>query len=685
MNKDETKLGLRPNDPLTMLSGVGARRALLYARLGAHDVHSLVGLYPRDYLDLSAPVTVAEALLNEPNVIKAMVIRRSGEQRIRKGLSLFKAVAADGTGNISITIFNSKWQFDELVEGEEFFFIGKVTGTLLKKEMASPTFIRAEGATELRPVYSLTAGISNKMIITQIAEALELLGDRLTDPLPPDIVSQHHLCHTRFALQNIHMPVDRESLEVARRRLIFEELLLLQLGMLQLKQRSRAETGIQLKDIDLAPFLAALPFTLTNGQQGAIADAVGDMQGHTPMNRLVQGDVGSGKTMVAAALCYLCHINALQTAVMAPTQILAEQHYKTLHGLLSPLEIEVCLLTGGMKAAEKRAVLEGIADGRYSIVIGTHTLVQDGVAFKRLGLVVTDEQHRFGVGQRAKLAQKGDNPHLLVMSATPIPRTLALIIYGDLDISVIKELPAGRKPIETHYIHSGIRTRAFGFIQKQLDAGRQAYVVCPLIEENESELLSIERYMEAIKTTTLGKYRIQSLTGKQKGAEKEDAMRRFKAGEIDILVSTTVVEVGVDVANATIMLIENAERFGLSQLHQLRGRVGRGEHQSYCILLSDNRGEDAVRRLKTMVRTSDGFQIAEEDLKLRGPGDFFGQKQHGLPSLRIANLMNNMDVLRETQETARALLETDPRLEADRHKLLKQAVELLFSQEIALN
>lgn len=687
MSKEKIKFGLKLTDNITTLSGVGDRREKLYNHLGVDNICSLLQFYPRDYLDLSEPILIADTVLDQYNVVKATVFKHASEQFIRKGLSLFKVYVTDGETNLTITIFNSRYQYDELCEGREYYFYGKVTAKGLKREMTSPTFIKVDDATALRPIYNLTAGLSNTMVQTQIKSALELLGDRLYDFLPDEIKQKYNLCHLRFALENIHFPQDKESLIIAQKRLVFEELLVLQLGLIILRRKNRTETSMSLNDINIDEFYKQLPFTLTNGQQESIEQSLLDMQKNVPMNRLCQGDVGSGKTMVAAALCYSCYKNSLQSAIMAPTQILAEQHYETLSKLLEPLGVKVCLLKGSMKVAQKRTVLEGIENGEYSVVIGTHSLVSDSVVFKNLALVVTDEQHRFGVGQRATLAQKGDNPHLLVMSATPIPRTLALIIYGDLDISVIKELPAGRQPIETHNISSSKRGRALGFVKKHVDLGRQAYIVCPLIEENESDLISINQYLIALKNTELKNYRIETLNGKLKAPQKEQIMSEFKAGNIDILVSTTVVEVGVDVPNAVVMLIENAEQFGLSQLHQLRGRVGRGEHKSYCILVSDNSGEDNKSRLQTMTKTTDGFVIAEEDLKLRGPGDFFGFKQHGLPNLKIASLANDMKVLQETQALAKVILKKDELLESKENRGLRSEVINLFEQneQVVLN
>lgn len=677
----------RLSDPIGRLKGVGGRRSALYQKLGIRTIQDLLTFYPRDYLDLSNPVAILETHLNELNVVRARVFQKQGEQRIRKGLSLYKVFVTDGEQNLTITIFNSKYMFDALVMDREYYFYGKVTGTLLRREMTSPLFLPTGEENLVRPVYSLTEGLTNKLIQANVKDALSLWGDVLTDSLPEEIRRKYRLCRLRYAIENIHFPADKTALFIARRRLIFEELLVFQLGILLLRQRRRLETAIQLSDTDISRFESSLPFTLTAGQRQAIADGLADMTREIPMNRLLQGDVGSGKTMVAAALSYACHRNGYQTAVMAPTQILAEQHFETFRRQLDPLGVNCCLLTGSQPAKERAVLLEGIQSGYFSIVIGTHALIREDVTFSALGLVITDEQHRFGVAQRATIAQKGCNPHLLVMSATPIPRTLALIIYGDLDVSIIRELPKGRQPVETFSINSSKRGRALGFLKKYLDEGRQAYIVCPLIDESESDLISIQEYLRALRRTPLAEYRIEALHGKLKPREKEELMAAFKAREIQVLVSTTVVEVGVDVPNANIMIVENAERFGLSQLHQLRGRVGRGKYQSYCILVSDNTGEDNRKRLKVMTSTTDGFQIAEEDLRLRGPGDFFGLRQHGLPTLKIANLLDNIDVLNETRGVAAEILRADPSLSKPENRGLHRMVKRLFdqSEQLTLN
>ncbi len=671
-------MSLMQNEPVRLLSGVGPKRAALYEKLGVRTIGDLLLYVPRGYLDFSAPLPIAESHTGENVVVRAKVYKKQGEQRIRKGLSIFRVYATDESTDLKITIYNAKYLFESLKEGTWYLFYGKVTGSLLHSEMSAPQVFPEQEAGGMLPLYSLTEGLSNKQVTENVREALRLWGDCLSDALPHTLRQAYGLCQLRYAVENVHFPTDSHALGVARSRLIFEELLVLQLGMTMLKSRNRAETSVRLQKAELAPFLDSLPFTLTNGQMQAIADCVRDMQKTQPMNRLVQGDVGSGKTMVAAALCFLCYENGLQAAVMAPTQILAEQHYETFSRQLKPLGIRCCLIDGAQGAKQRTALAESIRAGEYTVVIGTHALLQENVQFQKLGLVVTDEQHRFGVGQRAALAAKGDHPHLLVMSATPIPRTLALLIYGDLDVSVIRELPSGRQPVRTMAIGSDKRLRALGFIKKQIDAGRQAYIVCPLIEENGSELVSAQEYVEKLKDTPLAPCTSAILHGRMKAREKEALMRAFRNGEISLLVATTVVEVGVDVPNATVMMIENAERFGLSQLHQLRGRVGRGAYESYCILVSDHKGEENRRRLHTMVTMQNGFDVAQEDLKLRGPGDFFGRRQHGLPDLRIADLLTDMKTLESARKAAEQLLKEDPALSLPEHRALGESVQRLF-------
>ncbi len=660
------------------LKGVGVKRAKLFQRLGAPSVGALLRFYPRAYEDLSRPYAIKEAPLNEPCAVRAVVSAPPRETRLRGGMMICKVPVSDGESSMELTYFNNPFIKSMLKEDEEYVFYGKVTANFLKREMSVPEFFRAEDCSPVHPVYRQTQGLTGKMVENAVKNAFLLLPDTMHDPIPEEIRMEYALCHLRFALENIHFPKDMESLEVAKKRLIFEELLVLQLGLLRLKGRCREESPFRLTAGRSEEFFSLLPFAPTGAQKRAVKESIADMMSGYPMNRLIQGDVGSGKTAVAAALCYSAIKDGLQAALMAPTEILAYQHYETLSQLLKNTPIRTAVLTGSLHAAKKREVLAALRSGEVQLVIGTHALLSEGVGFRRLGLVVTDEQHRFGVAQRAALAQKGDHPHMLVMSATPIPRTLALMIYGDLDISVLDELPPGRQKIDTYAITGEKRPRAFRYIKKHLDAGRQCYIICPMIEEGQNDMASVTQYAEKLKQEWLPGYSVGLLHGKMKPKEKEAVMAAFSKGELSVLVSTTVVEVGVDVPNAAIMMIENAERYGLSQLHQLRGRVGRGSEKSTCILVSDAQNDEAVTRLKTMCETNDGFRIADRDLKLRGPGDFFGQRQHGLPDLKIADMVTDMAVLKQAQEVARGILAADSTLEAPEHRGLRAEVNQLF-------
>ncbi len=674
---------MKLTDSVQYLKGVGQKRATLYEKLGVESIYALLHFYPRDYLDFANPVSVEEAAVGEVCCVAATVFQKLPEQRIRKGLSIFRVFATDGSHDLVITIYNNRYAYAALEMDQSYHFYGKVGGSLLKKEMNSPQFVKASPDGVLQPVYPLTEGLSSKGVATNVKQALDLWGDRLDDPLPDDIRLAEGLCHLRFAYENIHFPKNHQGLSEARRRLVFDELLTLQLGLVGLKGKQKASTAIQLPPTDLTPFFDALPFTLTDEQQAVILEAMTDLANPHPMNRLVQGDVGSGKTMVACALAFAMAKAGYQTAVMAPTEILANQHATVFQKTLQPLGVTTALLTGSLTATQKKEVRERMANGSVQVAIGTHALFQDSVLFDNLGLVVTDEQHRFGVNQRQRLAQKGDNPHRLVMSATPIPRTLALMIYGDLDLSAIHHPPKGRLPIATYLMRGNKRQAALGFIEEHIAAGEQAYIVCPLIDpseaEGQEEMWSLSQYAELLSSSPLSHRRIGILHGKQKAAEKEAVMWQFKEGHLDVLLATTVVEVGVDVPNATVMMIENAEHFGLSQLHQLRGRVGRGNLQSHCILVSDHKGEATRERLKIMTKSADGFYIAEQDLKLRGPGDFFGARQHGLPALKVANLVDDMAVLQKTRHIAETITATDPNLTAPEHRGLAEQVSYLFS------
>lgn len=675
---------MKLSDSITYLKGVGSARAELYQKLGISTVNDLLYHFPRSYTDLSTPIFISQAVLDEYNTVCVTVKRKLPEARIRQRFSIYKAVAYDESGEITIVIYNSDYLFKQLSEGETYILNGKITGNFLKREIASPIIVSADSDDKILPNYPLTEKLTQQMVRAHVKNAFELLDTELPETLPKWILQKYNLCALRYALETVHFPKDSEELKAARYRLAFEELLTLQLGLILLKNGSREQTGAVMNDITINEFYSSLPFELTGAQKKAIADCTHDMCLEHPMNRLIQGDVGSGKTAVAAAACYFSYKNGFQSALMAPTEILAAQHYQTLNSFLSPIGVRVCLLTGSLTPRQKKELKEKIACGEYDVVVGTHALVVSSTEFLNLGLVITDEQHRFGVKQRATLSAKGKNPHTLVMSATPIPRTMALIVYGDLDISVLDELPRGRQPIETYAVSGKLRSRAFGFVRDRLDEGRQGYVVCPMIEENDMELQSVTAYAKSLEKQFAG-YNIGVLHGKLPAKEKDKIMQEFKEHRIDLLVSTTVVEVGVDVPNSVIIVIENAERFGLSQLHQLRGRVGRGKYKSYCILITDNPTPECAKRLKTMTKTSDGFVIAEQDLKLRGPGDFFGSRQHGLPEMKLADVVNDIELLKTTRACAEHILMMDKTLKKEENARLKKAVARLFDENNAMN
>lgn len=660
-------MALELQTDIRYLKGVGESRAALYQKLGIETVEDLLYHIPRRYIDLTRPTPLAAAVPGQKCAVRALLAAKGREQRIRRGLSLFKLTAVDGPVTLHITFFNAKYTVEALREGEEYIFYGSVTGGFYSRQMDSPQVFRPEEAGTLLPVYSLTQGLSNKMVSRQVTEALNRV-EQLPDPLEGSgLPQQYGLLSYSQALHAVHFPPDWQAIETGRNRMVFDELLCLSLCFARMREGRHRLHVPPMQMQPLTEYYRALPYELTGAQQRAIAEAMSDMCSGTPMNRLVQGDVGSGKTAVAAALCYFAHRNGAQSTLMAPTEILAQQHYNSLAPLLGSLGMQVALLTGSLSPKKKETLKAALAAGEIDLCIGTHALLTDDTAFANLGLVVTDEQHRFGVQQRAALRQKGKDAHVLVMSATPIPRTLAMIVYGDLEISVIDELPAGRRPIRTYLIDSTIRQRAFGYIKKHLDEGYQAYLVCPAVQSEDEDtaaasLKSAVEYAEELAHGAFGDYRVGLLHGKMRPAQKEKVMAEFAAGEIQLLVATTVVEVGVDVPNAVIMMVENAERFGLSQLHQLRGRVGRGQVQSHCILLSDTENPDTLERLRVLCGTNDGFKIAEEDLKQRGPGDFFGERQHGLPEMKIADLAADSRLLQKAREAADALTERDPTL-----------------------
>ncbi len=666
------------------LKGVGEARAKALGKLGIATFGDLVEYFPRSYEDRTSFSPIMAAPLDEPVCIRALVANNPTLSRVRRGMELVKLRAVDDSGSVDITFFNQTWVRNQLHQGETYIFYGKLGGNLTHRSMTNPDWEPEiqEGVKTGRilPKYPLCQGVSNKLLMGYVRTALDAVGDDVPDALPPRIREQYNLAQARYAYENIHFPADFGALELARKRLIFEELFVLACAMDRLRAARSVLNGICIPLTEINDFYASLPFKPTGAQQRAVDEALSDMASGKPMNRLVQGDVGSGKTMVAAACVWAVCSAGKQAAFMAPTEILAEQHLATLRGFLAPYDLRVEKLTGSMTAKEKREIKAALASGEIDLVVGTHALLTEDVAFSNLALVVTDEQHRFGVNQRGALTEKGETPHVLVMSATPIPRTLALIIYGDLDVSVINELPPGRQKVDTFAVDESYRHRLYGFIEKLVNEGRQIFVVCPMVEENEESDLALKSAVEHAEALqkAFPSFTVGCIHGRMKPKDKDAVMADFVAGSINILVSTTVIEVGVDVPNAALMIVENAERFGLSQLHQLRGRVGRGQHKSWCILISDAKNDEAKARLKVMCETNDGFKISEEDLRLRGPGDFFGSRQHGLPEMHIADLCGDMNILQTAQSAAKELLTADPALAAPENAALLSRVQRLF-------
>ena len=672
------------NTDVRYIKGIGEKKALALNKLGVFSLYDLVSFFPRKYEDRTAFKPISLALDGETVCIRALVAETPRLSRVRRGLELVKLRAADEGGVMDLTFFNQPYVKDQLHRGESYVFYGRMEVSGMRRRMVNPVYER-EGAEKgvtgrIVPIYRLRAGLSQRDLSQGIRRGLALCLDSLPELLPEPVRRSNRLAAVGYAYENIHFPRDFEALALARRRLIFEELFVLACALGRARgQRTRAG-GIPIAGAELREFWASLPFSPTGAQRRAVAQAVSDLRSGSVMNRLVQGDVGSGKTLVAAALIWYVWKSGLASAFMAPTEILAEQHFQTLSSMLSPFGLRIGRLTGALGAKEKRQVKAALKAGELDLIIGTHALFSEDVEYKNLALVVTDEQHRFGVSQRSALIGKGARPHVLVMSATPIPRTLALILYGDLDVSVIDELPPGRQKVDTFTVDESYRARLNNFILKLTGQGRQVFVVCPMVEENEElpmKLKSAQEHAAAL-ARAFPSLRVACVHGKMKPRDKDAVMAAFAAGETDILVATTVIEVGVDVPNAALMIVENAERFGLSQLHQLRGRVGRGAHKSYCVLVSDADSEEVRARLNIMSKTSDGFQIAEEDLRLRGPGDFFGSRQHGLPETHLADLGADMDIMQRAQQEAAALLEADPELSAPEHAALKERAELLF-------
>ena len=678
---------LTPDTPVRYLKGVGPKTAERFEKLGILTLSDLLCHYPRRYLDFSKPYSIAEAPADTECVVKAEVFAKPGGRILPGGRRMERITAGDDVSSLEITWFNNPYAAQKLELGQEYYFQGIVTGGMLRRQMVNPQ-VRTDAQVKSSPfeaVYPQTEGLTSSAIAKCVRQLLPH-AELLPDPLPSEMLKKYRLLSKADAVRAIHCPATEEEAFAARRRLIYEELLVLQLGIGRMKNHGAASTGAPMKKADASPFWESLPFSPTGAQRRAVEEILTDMSGETSMNRLLQGDVGSGKTLVATAAIWACIRAGYQAALLAPTEILASQHAENLNRLLSPFGMRVALLTGGMKAAARRTTLAAIRDDEADLIVGTHAILSEGVEFARLGLAVVDEQHRFGVRQRGLLAEKAANPHLLVMSATPIPRTLGLLMYGDLDISILDELPPGRKPVKTRCITGKKRADLYGFLDREIDSGRQVYIVCPAIEDaGGSGLNAVKSYYEDIAKAYLPDRRVGLMHGKLKPKEKAEVMDDFKSGRLDALVSTTVIEVGVDVPNATVMVIENAERYGLSALHQLRGRVGRGAAESWCFLVSDNASESVQKRLKFLCSTSDGFAVAQYDLETRGPGDFFGSRQHGLPTLQIADLMNDTRTLHAAQSEAAALLTEDPLLERPEHALLARQVEQMFDKAGAMN
>ncbi len=670
------------------IKGIGEKRAQALNKLGVFSLYDLVSYFPRKYEDRSVYKPIALCQEGEQVCVRALAADSPRLSRVRRGLELVKFRAVDDSGVMDVTYFNQPYIKNSILKGESYVFFGRMEVNGSHRGMANPIFEkegRENGVTgRIMPVYRLAAGLNQRALVQAISQGLEEWGERLPELLPLELRERLKLVPVGYAYKNIHFPADFGALELARRRLIFEELFILACALGRFRDERVRDGGIVMPRRELEPFWGSLPFSPTGAQRRAAEQAMADMASGQVMNRLVQGDVGSGKTLVAAALVWQAWKSGWASVFMAPTEILAEQHYASLSGLLGPFGLRVGKLTGAMSLKEKRQVKAALAAGELDLAVGTHALFSQDVEYKRLGLVVTDEQHRFGVGQRSALIAKGAKPHVLVMSATPIPRTLALMLYGDLDVSVIDELPPGRQKVDTFTVDESYRQRLNNFIRRLTGQGRQVFVVCPMVEDSEEQPQKLKSAQEHARELArcFPELRVACVHGRMKPKEKDAVMAAFAAGESHILVATTVIEVGVDVPNAALMIVENAERFGLSQLHQLRGRVGRGEHKSYCVLVSDSDSPEQRARLSVMGRTNDGFKIAEEDLRIRGPGDFFGSRQHGLPETHVADLGADLQVLQQAKAEAEAILRADPELCLPDHAPLRQRVERLFSQSL---
>lgn len=666
------------NTDIKYIKGVGEKRAKLLNKMSIYNIWDALYFFPRNYEDRRIKCNIIDAPTGEKCCVEGVVLHKAIEKRIKKNISLFGIYAQDETGTILVKWFTNPNYKINIEYGQRYIFYGKIVNFAGRYEMELETMEKADNVKTLLkivPVYPLTKGLNQNLMRSIVSECLERVG-KIKDMFPDDVLYKYSLEPIDTSIRQMHFPKDFDFLKKARHRLVFEELFVLQMSLLTMRKSISKKSTVPFKNTScVCDFIKTLPFTLTQAQKTAVEEIIADLKSERAMNRLVQGDVGSGKTVVAAAAMYVTYKNGFQSAFMAPTEILAIQHFNTLKGFFGD-EIKIALLTGSAKG--KKKMLEQIKNGEFDIVVGTHAVIEKNVEFKNLALAVTDEQHRFGVNQRASLAKKGA-ANVLVMSATPIPRTLALILYGDLDITIINSLPKGRQPIDTFCVNSSYRKRAYTFVKKQLDEGRQAYVVCPLVEDSDTlDVSSGEKVYETLSKTFFSEYKTAFLHGRMKPKEKDEIMTEFKNGNINLLVSTTVIEVGVDVPNASIMVIENAERFGLSQLHQLRGRVGRGSYKSYCILITDSDNEMTQERMHIMTKTNDGFEISQKDLELRGCGEFFGTRQHGLPELKIANLFTDLDVLKEAQNLCSNILEKDDGLKE--YEMLKNRINMLFSR-----
>jgi len=672
------------NDSISSIKGIGPKKCSLFSKLNIFSIRDFLYYYPNGYQNRRNIKTLGTVKHMEKATIVATVCGEPKEIRTRKKIRVLKIPIKDNTGMGYIIFFNSMFLKNIFKRNESFYFYGNVNVLGGEVQINHPEYnstkeTSIERFCGIRPIYGLTKGLTQKELTSHIENILLRKSQVMEEYLPSTVLKNNSICDISYAIKNIHFPASARALKVAKYRLVFEELFFMQLGLIMIKKKYfKSDNGIKFKVLgEFNHLVESLPFKLTKAQQNTLNDIITDMQSSKEMNRLIQGDVGSGKTIIALLAMYLAYLNGYQSTLMAPTEILAEQHFVSFKSMLEPFGVNVGILSRSVK--NKDDIIKNIKDGSIDIIIGTHALIQDKIEFSRLGLVVTDEQHRFGVRQRSFLKKKGLNPDVLVMSATPIPRTLSLILYGDLDISVIDELPPGRKHIKTYHIKENKISRLYEFIKEEIKKGRQAYIVCPLVEESEKiDAESAVDLYNNLKETIFKSYNLALIHGKMNSDEKESIMKKFQAKEVDLLISTSVIEVGINVPNATIMVIINAERFGLAQLHQLRGRVGRGEFQSHCFLVSEAKNKVAIERMKTMEETNNGFIIAEKDLELRGPGDFFGTKQHGLPELKIANIFKHKDILKKAQKEAFNTLDNYNSLSSKEKQLLKTKIEELF-------